>query len=129
VAPEAADPLAYHNNPDSAFYFVLLYPSDAPAFKEVVAKYEKYNNTYYKKQNITIDSVAFSDAQTMLVMRAFPDVKLAQSFNVKQKGPQAPIGRIRGVEFTTFVISSANFTKFMQKKDLETYLNFFRNNY
>ncbi|MFD2246915.1 tetratricopeptide repeat protein [Pontibacter ruber] len=127
--PEIADPLAYDVSTDSAFYFVLLYPTAAPAFKDVVAKYEKYNSTYYKKQNITIDSVAFSDSQTMLVLRSFPDVKLAQSFNVKQKGPQAPIGRIRGVEFTTFVISSANFQKFKQKKDLETYLNFFRNNY
>ena len=131
VAPAeaAAEPLAYEEAPDSAFYFVLVYPTDAAAFKDVLPKYEKYNSTYYKNQNLTIDSVALADGKTMLLMRAFNDPKLALAYNVKQKAPQAPVGRIRGVDFTTFVISSANYQKFLQKKDLEAYLTFFKNNY
>ncbi|GAB3824156.1 hypothetical protein GCM10028895_32050 [Pontibacter rugosus] len=135
VAPAAApdapaiDPLAYTATADSAFYFVLIYPSDAAAFKDIIQKYEKYNSTYYKKQNLAIDSVGYQNGQSMLVMRAFQDPALATSFNIKQKAPQAPVGRIRGVDFTTFVISSANYNRFIQKKDLEAYLTFFKNNY
>jgi tetratricopeptide (TPR) repeat protein len=125
----AADPLAYEATTDSAYYFVLIYPTDAAAFKDVLPKYEKYNNTYFKNENLKIDSAATENGNTMLLMRSFTDPKVALSYNIKQKGPQAPIGRIRGVEFTTFVISSANYQKFMQRKDLEAYLTFFKNNY
>ncbi|WP_299817815.1 tetratricopeptide repeat protein [uncultured Pontibacter sp.] len=125
----AVDPMAYTAGADSAFYVVLLYPADAPAFKDVLPKYEKYNSTYYKAQQLSLESVHFSDEKHMLVMQSFPDAKQAQAFNVKQKAPQSPIGRIRGVEFVTFVISSANYQKFLQKKDLDTYLTFFKNNY
>ncbi|WP_242922063.1 tetratricopeptide repeat protein [Pontibacter liquoris] len=123
------DPLAYEAAPDSAYYFVLVYPAAAPAFKDITAKYAKYNNTYNRNLNLQTDSVALAGGKTMLVLRAFADPKVALSYNIKQKGPQAPVGRIRGVEFTTFVISSANYRKFMQKQDLEAYLTFFRNNY
>ncbi len=123
------DALAYTSAPDSAYYFVLIYPTTAPAFKDITAKYEKYNSSFYKNEGLTIDSLAFADDKTMLVMRSFADYKAAHSFNIKQKAPQAPVGRIRGVEFTTFVISSANYSKFLQKKDLEAYLTFLRTNY
>ncbi|PRY14823.1 tetratricopeptide repeat protein [Pontibacter ummariensis] len=123
------DALAYEAAVDSAYYFVLVYPSGEAAFKDVLLKYEKYNNTYYKNQGLAIDSASFSAGKSMLVMRTFTDPKLALSYNIKQKAPQAPVGRIRGVDFTTFVISSANYQKFLQKKDLDAYLTFFKNNY
>ncbi|RDV11765.1 hypothetical protein DXT99_24090 [Pontibacter diazotrophicus] len=131
VAPPvpAVDSLAYQATDDSAFYFVLIYPADEAAFKDVQPKYEKYNSTYYKQQNLSIDSVDLADGKRMLLMRTFADPKQAMAYSVKQKAPQAPVGRIRGVEFTTFVISSANYQKFLQKKDLEAYLAFFKNNY
>ncbi len=123
------DVMAYTSAPDTAYYFVLIYPTAAPAFKDITAKYEKYNSSFYKNESIKIDSAAFTSDKTMLVMRSFSDYKTARSFNIKQKAPQAPVGRIRGVEFTTFVISSANYSKFLQKKDLEAYLTFLRTNY
>ncbi|WP_161889379.1 type IX secretion system periplasmic lipoprotein PorW/SprE [Pontibacter russatus] len=129
TATPAADPLAYEAAADSAYYFVLVYPAAESAFKDVLKKYEQYNSTYYRNEKLSIDSVAMAEGKTMLLVKAFSDPELALSYNVKQKGPQAPVGRIRGVDFTTFVISSANYRKFLQKKDLEAYLAFFKNNY
>ncbi|GAA4422503.1 tetratricopeptide repeat protein [Pontibacter saemangeumensis] len=128
-ATPAADPMAYEAGSDSAYYFVLVYPAGAPAFKDIRAKYEKYNSTYFKNEQLTIDSAGVAGNKRMLLVQAFRDPKMAMSYNVKQKGPQAPVGRIRGVDFTTFVISSANYRKFLQKNDLEAYLAFFKNNY
>jgi tetratricopeptide (TPR) repeat protein len=127
AAPEiATDPLAYTHEPDTAYYYVMIYPEEHTAFKDVALRYEKYNTTYYKNQGLKVETRPYETGKLMLVTRAFPDLKVAQSFNIKQKAPQSPIGKIRGVEFTTFVISSANFRKFMQKKDLEAYLSYFR---
>lgn len=124
-----ADPLEYKAETDSAYYFVLIYPEGQAVFKDIQQKYEKYNSTYYRSQSLKIDSVAYGNGKSMLLIRAFQDPKLAISYNIKQKAPQAPVGRIRGVDFTTFVISSANFQKFMQKRDPDAYLIFFKNNY
>ncbi len=125
----AKDPLAYEAAADSAYYFVLVYPSEAPAFKDIAAKYSKYNTTYNRTLNLQADSVAADGGKTMLVLRAFADPAAALSYNIKQKAPQAPVGRIRGVEFVTFVISSANYQKLLQKKDITAYLTFFKDNY
>ncbi|ARS36865.1 tetratricopeptide repeat protein [Pontibacter actiniarum] len=125
----AADPLEYKAEADSAYYYVLIYPAAEAAFKDIQQKYEKYNSTYYKNQRLEIDSVAFSGSKAMLVVRGFQDPQLAASYNIKQKAPQAPVGRIRGVDFTTFAISSANYQKFMQKRDPDVYLTFFKNNF
>ncbi|WP_235861318.1 type IX secretion system periplasmic lipoprotein PorW/SprE [Pontibacter flavimaris] len=128
LADPAADPMAYSAAPDSAFYFVLIYPSDAKAFADMAQKYEKYNNMYYKKEELTLDTLDFGGGKTMLVARSFKDPQLASSYNIKQKAPQAPVGRIRGVDFITFVISSANYRKFIQRKDPDVYLTFFKDN-
>ncbi|TPE45401.1 type IX secretion system periplasmic lipoprotein PorW/SprE [Pontibacter mangrovi] len=129
LAAPATDTLAYQAQEDSAYYFVLIYPEDAKAFADVEQKYNKYNSTYYRNQQLAVSSSDFGAGKKMLVARAFQDPKLALSYNIKQKAPQAPIGRIRGVDFITFVISSANYRKFLQKKDAEEYLTFFKDNY
>lgn len=129
LADPAADPLAYTAEQDSAYYFVLIYPTDAKAFADVLQKYNKYNSMYYKNEQLALEPLEFGNGKSMLVARSFQDPQLALSYNIKQKAPQAPIGRIRGVDFITFVISSANFEKLMQKKDPEVYLTFFKDNY
>lgn len=125
----APDMLAYTNEPDSAYYIVLIYPTGHASFKDIATKYNQYNNRYHKALNLVITEEPFTEGKTMLVGRSINDFKIARSYNIKQKGPEAPVGRIRGVEFTTFVISSANYVKFMQKKDVEAYQTFFKNNF
>lgn len=127
--PAEEAPVAYSTEVDTAYYFVLIYPTDHAAFKDIAAKYEKFNLKFYRAQQLTVSEEPFAPGKTMLVARSINDQKLANSYNTRQKGPEAPVGRIRGVEFTTFVISSANYQKFMQKKDVEAYLTFFKNNY
>ncbi len=124
----ATDPMAYTNAPDSAYYFVMIYPNENAAFKDIVAKFEKYNNTYFRNQSLTLEEQPFDGNRGILLLRAFPNMKEAQAYNIKQKAPQSPIGRIRGVEFLTFAISSDNWQKLLQKKDVEEYLNYFRTN-
>ncbi|QCR24190.1 hypothetical protein C1N53_18745 [Pontibacter sp. SGAir0037] len=125
----SADSLQYSTDQDSIYYYVIAYPSNSPAFKDMREKYEKYNNTYYKNQNLTVEAIRYERDKVILVTRAFNNFKIAQDYNIKQKGPLAPVGRIRGVDFTTFVISSANYKIFLRKQDLKDYLNFFRTNY
>ncbi|GGG11907.1 hypothetical protein GCM10011323_15490 [Pontibacter amylolyticus] len=128
VQPPAADPMAYTGVPDSAYYFVMLYPTEHAAFKDIGAKYEKYNNTYFRNQKLALEQQPFDAGRGVLLLRAFPNMKEAQTYTIKQKAPQSPIGKIRGVEFITFAISSANWQKLLQKKDVEEYLNYFRTN-
>jgi tetratricopeptide (TPR) repeat protein len=124
----AVDPLAYSSAPDTAYYFVLLYPGEHAAFKDIEAKFEKYNGTYFRNNKLQLEQPEFGKGQATLLIRAFPSLKEAQAYTVKQKAPQSPIGRIRGVEFITFAISSENWLKLMQKQDVEEYLNYFRTN-
>ena len=84
---------------------------------------------FYRAEQLIVSEEPFTAGKTILVSQPISNFKLANSYNIRQKGPEAPVGRIRGVEFTTFVISSANYQKFMQEKDVEAYQTFFKNNY
>lgn len=126
--PAPVDPLAYSSAPDTAHYFVLLYPAKHAAFKDIEAKFEKYNNTYFRNSKLQMEQPEFGSEHAVLLVRAFPNIKEAQGYTTKQKAPQSPIGRIRGVEFITFAISSGNWQKLLQRQDVEEYLNYFRTN-
>ncbi len=125
----AVEQSIFSTEPDSAYYFVLVYPGKHPAFRGIAAKYNQFNQRFYKAEQLSATEEPFADGKTILVEGTFSDLETAKSYNLRQKAPESPVGRIRGIEFATFVISAANFQKLMEQKDVEAYLTFFNNNY
>ena len=126
IAPAATN---YTLNSAAPHYFVIAYPRGNKAFNKLTDSYASYNSKYYQTDNLTLSPYLLGDSLELLVVKGFPDSRRAESYAVKQKAPQAPIGKLRGVDFSTFVISAGNFPLFYNAKNLEEYLAFYRKNY
>lgn len=129
AAPLPPTATNYTLNSAAPHYFVVAYPRGNKAFDKLSDAYATYNSKYYQTDNLSLAPYLLGDSLELVVVRGFPDSRRAQAYAVKQKGPQAPLGKLRGVDFSTFVISAGNFPLFYNAKNLEEYLVFYRKNY
>ena len=130
--PVAAPPPPVTNytlNTASVHHFVILYPRGTKGLEQLQDRYSDYNSKYYNSDNLGMTPYLMGDSLELLVIKGFPDSRRAMLYGVKQKAPQAPLSKYRGVDFTTFVISSDNFPLFYKANNLEEYMAFYRKNY
>jgi tetratricopeptide (TPR) repeat protein len=130
TTPAAAPPKSlYTVNLQSPQVVVIIYPKGQAAFAGMADKMKAYNDRYNRAENFTVETAAFNANQEMLVIREFTNGPKAKSYTIKQKAPQSPLSKIRGIEFATFVISSENLPILLKDGNLEAYLTFYKNNY
>ncbi|MFC5270729.1 tetratricopeptide repeat protein [Adhaeribacter terreus] len=128
-APPTPTAVNYQLNSAAAHYFVIAYPRGTAAMNNLSKQYSDYNARFNQTDNLTLSPYILGDSTEIFVVKGFPDSRRAQSYAVKQKAPQSPIGKIRGVDFSTFVISADNFPLLYKAANLEEYLAFYRKNY
>src|SRR5690606_20960570 len=128
LTPPAPAAPAYVLNSAAPHYFVVAYPRGSSAFKNISKQYSDYNTRFNQTDNLTLSPYVLGDSVELMVVKGFPDSRRAQTYEVKQKAPQSPIGKIRGIDFTTFVISADNFPIFYKAANLEEYMAFYRKN-
>jgi hypothetical protein len=122
-------PVEYTLNTGSAHYFVITYSRGNPAFNNIPDLLADYHDKYYQTDELAQTNYMLGDSLDMIVVKTFSDSRRAQSYAVKQKSPQAPLSKLRGQVFTTFVISAENFPLFYKANNLEEYMAFYRKNY
>ncbi|QMU26896.1 type IX secretion system periplasmic lipoprotein PorW/SprE [Adhaeribacter radiodurans] len=126
--PVVAAPI-YAMNVAQPHVVVIAYPKTHPAFKDVYTKMAGYNTRFNQADNLSIDSTTFNGTTNLLVIKEFDTGKKAVNYATKQKAPQSPLSKIRGIEFATFAISSENLPILLKEGKLEDYLTFYKNNY
>ncbi|QNF32418.1 tetratricopeptide repeat protein [Adhaeribacter swui] len=130
VTPAPAEPKAsYTANLTTPHLVVVAYPKNNPAFKDILTKMNAYNAKYNLADKLTVDSTSFNGTTNFLIIKEFDAGKKAASYATKQKAPQSPLSKIRGIEFATFAISSENLLILMKEGKLEDYLAFYKNTY
>jgi len=108
---------------------VVAYPKNHAAFKDILTKMMAYNAKYNLVDKLAVDSTGFNGTTNFLIIKEFDAGKKAVSYATKQKAPQSPLSKIRGIEFTTFAITSENLLVLMKEGKLEDYLTFYKNSY
>ncbi|MGV3588269.1 MAG: tetratricopeptide repeat protein [Adhaeribacter sp.] len=128
VVPEPAKP-KYAANLQVPQVVLIIYPKGHAAFAGIAEKMQSYNGKYNASDNLTVETTTFNATQDMVVIREFTNGAKAKTYTIKQKSPQSPLSKIRGIEFATFVISADNLPIFLKEGNLEEYLTFYKNNY
>jgi TolA-binding protein len=108
---------------------LILYPKGHAAFAGIADKMKAYNDKYNGPDKLTVETASFNATQDMVIIREFVNGPKAKTYTIKQKSPQSPLSKIRGIEFATFVISATNLPVFLKEGNLEEYLTFYKNNY
>ena len=128
-APPAAPATAYTTQLSAMHAVVLVFPKSAPAAPELAVQFAAYNNRFFKANNLQVEVRPLDAAQELLVVRALPGAKVAQSYATKLRGPQSPVARLRGAGYQALVISMENLGLLQASGDLAGYLSFFQRTY
>ncbi len=133
AAPADATPpaptTAYATQLSAAHAVVLVFPKTTPAAPDLAAQLGTYNNRFFRSNNLRIETPALGADQDLVVVRALPGAKVAQSYATKLRGPQSPLARLRGAGYQTLVISLENLTLLQASGDLAGYLSFYQRVY
>ncbi|MDO7848775.1 hypothetical protein Q5H92_20585 [Hymenobacter sp. M29] len=127
-APEAPT-TAYTTQLSGAHAVVLVFPKATPPAADLATQLGAYNGRYFKANNLQVETPALGADQTLVVVRALPGAKVAQSYATKLRGPQSPLGRLRGQGYQTLVISMENLALLQASGDLAGYLSFYQRVY
>ncbi|MFC7666469.1 hypothetical protein ACFQT0_02800 [Hymenobacter humi] len=128
-APIEAPATAYTTLLSSPHAVVLVFPKAAPAAADLPTQLGTYNNRFFKANNLQIETPSLGADQNLVVVRALPGAKVAQSYATKLRGPQSPLARLRGAGYQTLVISMENLALLQATGDLAGYLTFYQRVY
>lgn len=130
AAPAPTAPAtAYGTQLSAAHAVVLVFPKGTPPVANLDAALDAYNHRWFRDVNLQVQAGALDDKQDLLVVRALVGAKVAQSYAVKLRGPQSPLGRLRGQGFQVLVISLENLALLQSSGDLAGYQAFFQKMY
>ena len=131
VAPPvtAAPTSVYGTQLSAAHAVVLVFAKGTPPAANLYVALDTYNHRWFRDVNLQVQAEALDDKQDLLVVRTLPGAKVAQSYAVKLRGPQSPLGRLRGQGFQVLVISLENLALLQSSGDLAGYQAFFQKVY
>lgn len=110
-ATPAAPTVAYTTQLSAAHAVVLVYPQGQAPAADLAAALTTYDNKFFRAANLQVEPAKpLGNGQEIVVVRALPGAKVAQSYATKLRGPQSPLARLRGQGYQTLVISLANLT-------------------
>ena len=108
---------------------VLVFAKGTPPAANLDVALDTYNHRWFRDVNLQVQAEALDDKQDLLVVRTLPGAKVAQSYAVKLRGPQSPLGRLRGQGYQALVISLENLALLQASGDLAGYQAFFEKVY
>ena len=128
-AVPTAPATAYTTQLSGAHAVVLVFAKATPAAADLTTQLGTYNNRFFRASNLQIAAQPLGTDQDLVVVRALPGAKVAQSYATKLRGPQSPLARLRGAGYQAVVISLENLTLLQATGDLTGYLSFYQRVY
>jgi tetratricopeptide (TPR) repeat protein len=125
----AAPTTAYTTQLSAAHAVVLVFPKATPASPDLATQLATYNTRFFRANNLQVQPQPLGATQDLLVVRALPGAKVAQSYATKLRGPQSPLAKLRGQGYQALVISLENLTLLQTTGDLAGYLSFYQSVY
>jgi len=130
AAPAPSAPAtAYVTQLSGAHAVVLVFPKGSAAAADLATQLAAYNNRFFRANNLQVQPQPLDAQQELLVVRALPGAKVAQSYATKLRGPQSPLARLRGAGYQAVVISLENLTLLQSTGDLAGYQGFYQRVY
>jgi tetratricopeptide (TPR) repeat protein len=109
-------------------YFVAVFESKK-AKKEVMLKQLENYNKHYPDLDLKVEIMKVSDTSFALVVKTFEAMYPSKQYRENVMKPGAIAGRFESIVTYTFYITDDNYKLFYKDKNVNTYLEFFKNNY
>ena len=119
---------------DEKHSFIIVYKNEKKLSTALPKLVDRFNEANFKKANLNSANLMLEDGKVMVLVEQFPDKKTAEAYYEKFNGEDSPMKNLskeyrpESIE-ANFVISKDNLTILYRTKDVEQYLQFFKNHY
>lgn len=126
--PEPEKEKVYELNMEANHYFSVIVPKSIPV-ADVKSRLANFHQRQFSVEKLTVKNVQLTPQSEMVFVQGFGTTKKAQDYLVSIRVDKEVFEGLEREQLSEFLISDKNFTIFYKRKDLEEYMDFFRENY
>ena len=119
---------------DEKHSFIIVYKNVKKLSTELPKVVDQFNNNNFKEANLNSANLMLEDGKVMILVEEFPNKETAEAYYERFNGENSPLKNLpeeynpESIE-ANFVISEDNLTILYRTKDVEQYVQFFKNHY
>lgn len=129
TSPVVQKPEAYRFNPTEPHLFVFVFGSMESRVMGVKAGLSDFNNIKFSEQKLSTYLEAISANKGLLITKGFTNTFKAKQYLKEFQSTSIMTREFKPEEYQVFLISESNLLKLKEDKDLEAYLNFYKQRY
>ncbi len=119
----------YKFNLETNHYFVVAFSQYTDKISKALNNFSDYNSSNNKLDKLKVTQMLLNPQNQILLVKTFKNGNKALDYFHKVNNQQGELLNTTNVSYKTFVISKKNFTQYFQSQDLDSYYNFFEENY
>ncbi len=124
-----ATDVRYSTNTSKPHYFVAIFENKKAKIDIIQKQIESYNKKYNSDLPLTTESIKLSDTTFAIVVKTFDAMYPSKKYRENIITPNGTIKPFEHYITTTFFITDDNYKLFYKDKNVNTYLEYFKNNY
>jgi len=114
---------------DQAHYFVVIYEKNKALAGVLPEEIEKFGEKFFPEQSLKAGNLIFNEEYSMVLLSEFDGKDASKAFYKKFNSDLSPLKNFSSLNFSNFIISKDNFQIFYQAKVVDSYTEFFNENY
>lgn len=121
----------YKYEPENSHYFVVAFDQFVESLNKTINKVADHNEINHQLEKLKVTQMLLNPQNQIILVKTFDSgedaMKYYTKFNTEEGGLLEMIGDDVSIKY--FAISKRNFTQYFKTKDVDTYYDFFRDNY
>lgn len=118
----------YEYEPQTKHYYVIVIAKDKVDFNKLKFDYLSFNLDNFDKLNLNVAQVHLDDERDMIVIQTFKNKEEAETY-YKELNSKGVLKAYRLTPYKHFIISEANYQKYLKDQNTEKYMKFYHNSY
>jgi len=119
----------YSTNTSKPHYFVAVYDSKKAKAALLQKQFINYNKKTKPDTELLVETAKLSDSTFVVVVKTFDAMYPSKQYREEITKPGPTTGVLFSGLTSTFYITEGNYLLFFKDKNVDTYLEFFKNNY
>jgi tetratricopeptide (TPR) repeat protein len=119
----------YSTNTSKPHYFVAVFDSKKVKTDAVLKQFTAYDKKYYSDLSLTPEVLKLSDTSFAVVVKTFDAMYPGKQYRDQILTPGATVHPFGSFIIASFIITDDNYKLLYKDKNVNTYLEFFKNNY
>jgi len=119
----------FNTNMGAKHLFALIIPQTGVDENAVITAIKQFNTARFAAQNLKISETGFNTSQLMIQVEGLSDDNAALNYLMSIINNQDIFGLLQNAEYRNFIISEDNLKIFLEKKDIASYMEFYKRFY